>query len=177
MLTRRWKPPDNLPALLRNTSSRANCSESSLIFASVFSFEKEGVLKVTGEVLGLSTTVSGTYSSEGNVLTYEYNLFLDFSGTVTVEFADDGSIEEYKLVTTVRCNSVEGLISTESPVGKALLGHKVGERVHVQVNPQVGYDLIIKAIKDFGQQEDIQIKFDFIKIFTLHIDFLCWFLP
>ncbi|MBQ7067344.1 MAG: transcription elongation factor GreA [Lachnospiraceae bacterium] len=74
--------------------------------------------------------------------------------TVTVEFADDGSIEEYKLVTTVRCNSVEGLISTESPVGKALLGHKVGERVHVQVNPQVGYDLIIKAIKDSSDVEE-----------------------
>lgn len=74
--------------------------------------------------------------------------------TVTVEFIDDGSIEEYKLVTTVRCNSVEGLISTESPVGKALLGHKVGETVHVQVNPQVGYDLRIQAIRDSSDVEE-----------------------
>ena len=52
-----------------------------------YSFEKDGVLKVTGQGLVGKTTVTGTYSSEGNVLTYEYNLFLDFSGTVTVEFA------------------------------------------------------------------------------------------
>lgn len=74
--------------------------------------------------------------------------------TVTVEFVDDGSVETYKLVTTVRGNSLEGLISTESPVGKALIGHKVGETVHVQVNPNVGYNLLIKKIEDLGDNED-----------------------
>jgi len=74
--------------------------------------------------------------------------------TVEVEFADDGSTATYKIVTTVRGNSLAGLISTESPVGKALLGHKVGDTVHVQVNPQVGYDLIIKDIKDTGDEEE-----------------------
>jgi len=74
--------------------------------------------------------------------------------TVEVEFADDGSTATYKIVTTVRGNSLAGLISTESPVGKALLGHKVGDTVHVQVNPQVGYDLIIKDIKDTKDEEE-----------------------
>ncbi len=74
--------------------------------------------------------------------------------TVEVEFADDHTTAEYKLVTTVRGNSLAGLISTESPVGKALLGHKVGERVHVQVNPQVGYDLIIKSIRDTSDTDE-----------------------
>ena len=74
--------------------------------------------------------------------------------TVEVEFVDDGSTAEYKLVTTVRGNSLAGLISTESPVGKALLGHKIGDRVHVQVNPQVGYDLIIKGIRDSSDTEE-----------------------
>ena len=53
------------------------------------------------------------------------------NNTVEVFFEEDGSTETYKLVTTVRGNSLEGLISTESPLGKALLGHKVGDRVHV----------------------------------------------
>lgn len=73
---------------------------------------------------------------------------------VEVEFADDHTRAQYKLVTTVRGNSLEGLISTESPVGKALLGHKEGETVHVQVNDRVGYDLVIKSIKNAGGEEE-----------------------
>lgn len=70
------------------------------------------------------------------------------NNTVTVEFPDDGSTEVYKIVTTVRGNSLEGLISNESPLGKALLGRKVGDVVHVQVNPAVGYDVKIKKIEN-----------------------------
>lgn len=68
------------------------------------------------------------------------------NNTVTVAFVDDGTTETYKIVTTVRANSLEGLITNESPLGKALLGHKVGDTVHVQVNPSVGYDVMIKEI-------------------------------
>lgn len=65
---------------------------------------------------------------------------------VEVEFEEDGTHETYKLVTTMRGNSLEGLVSVESPIGKALLGHKVNDRVYVQVNDQYGYYLLIKAI-------------------------------
>ncbi len=68
------------------------------------------------------------------------------NNTVTVEFTEDGSIEVFKIVTTVRGNSLEGLISNESPLGKALLGHKEGDTVHVQVNDTVSYDVRIKKI-------------------------------
>ena len=70
------------------------------------------------------------------------------NNTVTVEFAEDKSIEVYKIVTTVRGNSLEGLISNESPLGKALMGHKAGETVHVQVNAGFGYDVVIKKIEN-----------------------------
>ncbi len=70
------------------------------------------------------------------------------NNTVEVYFEDDGLVEKYKLVTTVRGNSLEGLISTESPLGKALLGHKVGERVYVEVNPGVGYYVVVKSIEN-----------------------------
>ena len=70
------------------------------------------------------------------------------NNTVTVEFVDDGSVETYKIVTTVRGNSLEGLISNESPLGKALLGRKEGDVVHVQVNPSVGYEVKIIKIEN-----------------------------
>ncbi|MBQ1171096.1 MAG: GreA/GreB family elongation factor [Lachnospiraceae bacterium] len=65
---------------------------------------------------------------------------------VTVEFCDDHSEETYCIVTTMRENSLKGLISTESPVGKALMGHKVNDKVTVCVNDKVSYDLLIKKI-------------------------------
>ena len=68
--------------------------------------------------------------------------------TITVEFVEDGMTEVYKIVTTVRGNSLAGLISNESPLGKALLGHKVGDVVHVQVNENVGYDVRITKIEN-----------------------------
>ncbi|MCR5460286.1 MAG: transcription elongation factor GreA [Acetatifactor sp.] len=70
------------------------------------------------------------------------------NNTVTVEFVDDGSVETYKIVTTVRGNSLEGLISNESPLGKALLGKKEGEIVHVEVNPAIEYDVKIVKIEN-----------------------------
>ena len=76
------------------------------------------------------------------------------NNTVTVEFIDDGTEEDYKIVTTVRGNSLEGLISNEAPLGKALLGKKVGDVVHVQVNANVGYDVEIKALKNTEDDGD-----------------------
>ena len=52
--------------------------------------------------------------------------------TVEIYYEDDGSTETIKLVTTVRGDSLEGYISIECPLGKALLGHKVGDRVLVE---------------------------------------------
>ena len=70
------------------------------------------------------------------------------NNTVEVYFEEDGITEKYKLVTTVRGNSLEGLISTESPLGKAILGHKVGDRVYVEVNANYGYYVIVKSIEN-----------------------------
>ena len=70
------------------------------------------------------------------------------TNTVEIFFEEDKVTEKYKLVTTVRGNSLEGLISTESPLGKALLGHKVGDRVYVEVNAGFGYYVVIKSIEN-----------------------------
>jgi len=68
------------------------------------------------------------------------------NNTVTVEFVEDGEQETYRIVTTVRGNSLEGLISNVSPMGSALLGHKVGDVVTVKINETAGYDVKIVAL-------------------------------
>ena len=42
------------------------------------------------------------------------------NNTVDVYFEDDDEVETYRLVTSIRGNSLAGLISIESPMGKAL---------------------------------------------------------
>ena len=78
--------------------------------------------------------------------------------TVEVYFEEDKTTEKYRIVTTMRQNSLKNLISVESPMGKALLGHKVGDKVHIQVNDQYGYDVVIKAIdkSDDGSNDEIR---------------------
>lgn len=73
---------------------------------------------------------------------------IGMNNTVVVEIEEDGTLETYKIVTTMRGNSLEGLVSIESPMGKALLGHKAGDRVYVEVNPNYGYYLIVKSIEN-----------------------------
>ena len=65
---------------------------------------------------------------------------------IELYFEDDDEVEEFKIVTTVRGNSLKNLVSTESPIGKAVLGHKVGDRCWVAINEKAGYYVEIKSI-------------------------------
>ena len=67
--------------------------------------------------------------------------------TVDVYFEEDDETETYQIVTSIRGNSLNNMISSESPLGKALLGHKVGDRVYVKINEKAGYDVVIKRIE------------------------------
>ncbi len=80
------------------------------------------------------------------------------NNTVTVYFEDDDETEEYRLVTSVRGSSLKGLISIESPMGKALLGHKKGDRVYVKINNSAGYYVEIKSIEKTGESEEDSIR-------------------
>lgn len=77
------------------------------------------------------------------------------NNTVEIYYEDDETTEEIKLVTTVRGDSLEGLISIESPLGKAILGHKVGDRVLVIVNESISYYIQIKSIKKTDDSDDV----------------------
>lgn len=66
---------------------------------------------------------------------------------VTVYLEEDDEEEVWQVVTTVRQDVLHGLISKESPMGKALLGKKAGERFYVQVNEGYGYYALVRKIE------------------------------
>ena len=76
------------------------------------------------------------------------------NNTVTVEFIEDKETETYRIVTTVRVDTFKNMISIDSPLGKALMGHKVGDVVNVKVNENVNYD--VKIINIDNTTDDSQ---------------------
>ena len=77
---------------------------------------------------------------------------------VELYFEDDDEVEQFKIVTTVRGNSLKNLVSTESPIGRAVLGHKVGDRCWVAINEKAGYYVEIRSITpaDPDVEEDLR---------------------
>lgn len=65
---------------------------------------------------------------------------------VELYLEDDDDIETVQVVTTVRCDPRQGRVSKESPLGKALLGRKLGDRFLVQVNDSYSYYATVKSI-------------------------------
>jgi len=77
---------------------------------------------------------------------------------VRVRFPDEDEVEEYIIVTYIRGDSIKGYITQESPVGKALMGHRAGETVRVKVNDKVSYDLEILAVEPVENADEIEIR-------------------
>ncbi len=80
------------------------------------------------------------------------------NNTVEVYIEEDDETESYRIVTTVRGDALNGLVSIESPIGKALLGKKIGDRVSIQVNDSYSYDVIIKKIIKTNDDSQDQIR-------------------
>ena len=76
------------------------------------------------------------------------------NSVVEVYIPEDDETEEYKIVTSIRGSSLRGYISIESPLGKALLGHKVGETVSVKVNESYTYEVEIRNISKSTESGD-----------------------
>lgn len=66
--------------------------------------------------------------------------------------------KEIQIVTTLRQNALLGYVSKESPLGTAIMGHKVGDRVLVQVNPTMSYYVQIRRIEKGSDNEDLPIS-------------------
>ena len=65
---------------------------------------------------------------------------------------------EVRIVTTLRQDALKGLVSKESPVGKALLGRRAGDRVEVVVSPSVKYFVEIRRIEKGEDDESLEIS-------------------
>lgn len=83
---------------------------------------------------------------------------IGMNNTVELYFEEDDLTETYRIVTTVRENVLKGLISIESPLGKAIIGHRVNDRVHIQVNDKYGYDVVVKSITNTAEDENDRIR-------------------
>lgn len=66
---------------------------------------------------------------------------------ITIYYPDDDMEEIVKIVTTVRSNSLHAKISIDSPLGKALLHHKVSDQVTIKVNETCSYNAVIRNIE------------------------------
>ncbi|NDO70463.1 transcription elongation factor GreA [Schaedlerella arabinosiphila] len=79
------------------------------------------------------------------------------NNTVELYIEEDDETEVYRLVTSIRGSSLNGLISIESPLGKAIIGHKVNDRVYIRVNDDYGYYAVIKKIENTQEEESDHI--------------------
>lgn len=77
---------------------------------------------------------------------------------VTLYMEDDNEELVVRFVTTLRQNALKGLISKESPLGQAVLGHRVGERVYVRVSDAYGYGVTIRAIEKGRDDTSLEIS-------------------
>lgn len=76
--------------------------------------------------------------------------------TVTLYYEDEDEEETVKLVTSLRVDATVGKVSNVSPIGKAIMGHKVGDRVYVEIGKGNGYYVVIRNIEktvDDGSDE------------------------
>ena len=75
---------------------------------------------------------------------------------VEIYFEEDDEEDVFSFVTTVLVDSMKNRVSIESPLGKALMGHHIGDRVYIEVNPQYGYYVEIRDIKPF--EDDVPLN-------------------
>ncbi len=77
---------------------------------------------------------------------------------VEIFFEEDDETQTIRLVTTLRQDASKGLISKESPLGKALLGRRAGDRVLVEVNKDYSYHVVIRSVEKGGDDESLPIR-------------------
>ena len=78
--------------------------------------------------------------------------------TVTYYVEEDDCEEQVRIVTTLRQNSMAGIISKESPLGSAIMGKKVNDRIYIKVNDNYGYYIVIRKIEKGEDDESLEIR-------------------
>ena len=78
--------------------------------------------------------------------------------TVTYYVEEDDCEEQVRIVTTLRQDSRNRIISKESPMGKAIMGKKVGDRVLIKVNDNYSYYIVIRKIEKGQDDSSLEIR-------------------
>ena len=77
---------------------------------------------------------------------------------VTIEYVEDGDTETITLMTTLREDAINGIISKESPLGKAVMGRRVGETARVRVDGENSYTIRILKIEKGTDDDSLPIS-------------------
>ena len=111
-----------------------------------FKNQNESRIRYLENVLKNAQIVEDT-SSEGEV---------GLNDVITIFYEDDEEEETFKLVTPIRASSLDGRISIDSPIGKAIQKHKVGDTVTVHLDNGGSFEITIQEIqKSDSEDEDI----------------------
>jgi possible transcription elongation factor len=110
--------------------------------------QNESRIRYLERILKFAKVIS-TKSEEGVV---------GINDTVVVYFPEDEEEEVYRLVTSIRGQSLEGRISNQSPLGKALMGKRVGEEAQVLLEGGDSYKVLIRSIEKTGEKEEEEIR-------------------
>lgn len=84
-----------------------------------------------------AVVIDGTAAGDGVALFDKVTFYLE----------EEETEETIQLVTTLRQDALKGLISKESPVGKAVLGRRAGDRVQVDMGGGRSYWITIRSIE------------------------------
>jgi len=77
---------------------------------------------------------------------------------VTIYIPEDDEEETYTIVSTMRQNTLKGLISVESPLGKALIRHKAGDTVEIRVSDDYSYQAVIRKVEESEDAENASLR-------------------
>ncbi len=86
--------------------------------------------RVEARILQLETMLKNVTILDSNELTNE---IIQIGSKVKIKDLEDGEVLEYRIVGSMETNPDEGKISDESPVGKALIGHKIKDIVKIKI--------------------------------------------
>ena len=106
--------------------------------------KKDAAMRAALEIGDQVTTIGGVI---GRVVAIKDDTFV----------LETGATRKIRLVTTLRQDALKGLISKESPVGKAVLGHRAGERVQVEMENGRSYYLEILSIEKGTDDDTVPI--------------------
>ncbi len=78
--------------------------------------------------------------------------------TVTYYIEEDDCEERVRIATTLRRDPQNHIISKESPLGRALMGKRVGERLLVTTDSGYSYYIVIKNIEKGQDDASLEIR-------------------